>query len=83
MPPKDGVPVQMMVIPLQIKSSNDEILQKKNITMQNTSTFLALRFHIIEEFNIKTADFDFLLGTNNNIRLSAENEEEYSLSVLG
>lgn len=79
---KEGATVQMMTIPIIIKNYNDEILHKKNINILNNSTFLCLRLHVIEEFNLKNADFEITVQAN-GIRLSSEAEEEYALNVLG
>lgn len=72
----------MMTIPIIIKSYNDEVLQKKNVNMLNNATFLCLRLHVIEELNLKNADFDIIVLAN-NIKLATESEEEYTLNVLG
>lgn len=41
-----------------------------------------MRLKILEIFNLKSNDFELLVGPN-NIKLPPENEEEYSLSVFG
>ena len=73
----------MMSVPVQIKAISDEITSKKIITLPNNSTFLCLRLQINEDFSLKNADFDLVMGPNYNIRLTAENEEEYAIFVLG
>ena len=50
--------------------------------MPVNSTFLHMRLKIIEVFNLKSNDFELLVGPN-NIKLPPENEEEYSLIVFG
>ena len=70
-------------MPVQIKSLGEEVLQKRNLTLPSNSTFLSLRLAIIEEFNLKNVDFEFVMGQNNSIRFTAENEEEYAVHVIG
>lgn len=72
-----------ITLPVQVKSPTDETLHKRNLTLPSNATFLALRFLIIEEFNIRNADFEFVVYANSVIRLSPENEEEITVSVMG
>lgn len=83
LPPKEPGNVGNTIIPVQIKSVGEEIIQKRNLNSPSNATFLNLRFQIIEEFNLKNVDFEFIMGVKDSIRFSAENEEEYAVYVIG